>query len=558
MGVGGRTRSRYWRLATGLIAAVVTSSLVFQFRGPGALATPGHPRAHTWYVDCRAEAGGNGSIFRPFNTLQAASSVTLGPGDQLLFHRGTTCAGMLAPQGGGADGDPVVIGAYGGAFPDRLPRIDAGGTASAAVLLADMSNVTVQDLELTNAGNSTGEHRGLYFTSSDRQVRGVTVRRLVVHDVDGTAEFSDAAKTGGAIIGQALSSTGRFSNVVIEDNRIRDVSRQGIWVVGTTSSSRPPATSPWPQASTGVVIRGNVVERVQGDGIAPLGTVDALVEHNVVRYGNLGGFDFESPSRRCAAGIWSWNANGTVIQYNEVSNMHYGPSATPGALNGCDGDGFDADFNQDGTIIQYNYSHDNEGGFILFCMSAGQEHRADVRYNLSIDDNGTFSYGPCAGGLNPATNNLSGLRMYNNTIVAATPRVTVDLNESLAQVLAGFFGDFAFENNIIYATSPDAAKHVFVCGTPCTNNVFSNMPPPATATNSVTSDPLFVNARRHGDRLAVALGFRLRQRSPAIDAGVVIPLGVPNPVTHDFFGVPIPNPPTIGFAQQAREPGRVA
>jgi hypothetical protein len=465
---------------------------------------------------------------------------------------------MLAPSGGGADGHPAVIGAYGPQSPDRLPRINAGGTTTAAVLLTDMSNVTVEDLELTNSGSSGGEHRGLYFTSSDRPVRGVTIRDLVVHDVYGTAAFNDAAKTGGGIIGQALSDTGRFSNVLIEDNRIHDVSRQGIWLVGTTSSSRPPATSPWPQASIGVVIRGNLVERVQGDGIAPLGTVDALVEYNVVRYGNLAGFDFQSPDRRCAAGIWSWNANGTVIQYNEVSNMHYGPSTAPATLNGCDGDGFDADYNQDGTIVQYNYSHDNDGGFLLFCMSAGQQHRADVRYNLSVDDNGTLSYAPCSGALNPATNNLSGLRMYNNTIVAATPRVTVDLNESLAQGSAGFFGDFAFENNIVYATSADAANHVFLCGTPCTNDLFFNIPSPVTATNSVTSDPLFVNPRRGGGGFAVARAFRLRGRSPATDAGVAIPLGVPTPVTHDFFGVPIHDPPTMGFAEQAGERRRAA
>ena len=556
MGISARARSRYRRLAISLTVGVVTLSVALQFPGPGAVATPRPRPAHAWYVDCSAPAGGNGSISRPFSSLDEASGVTLGPDDQLLLRRGTVCAGMLAPSGGGADGHPALIGAYGPQSADRLPRINAGGTTTSAVLLTDMSNVTVEDLELTNSGSSTGEHRGLYFTSSVQPVRGVTVRDLLVHDVDGTAAFTDAAKTGGGIIGQALSDTGRFSNVLIEDNRVYDVARQGIWVVGTTSSARPPATSPWPQASTGVVIRGNLVVRVQGDGIAPLGTVDALVEHNVVRYANLAGFNFESPARSCAAGIWSWNANGTVIQYNEVSNMHYGPSTTPGALNGCDGDGFDVDFNQDGTVVQYNYSHDNDGGFILFCMSAGQQHRADVRYNLSVDDNATFSYAPCSGALNPATNNLSGLRMYNNTIVAATPRVTIELNESLGQALAGFFGDFVFENNIVYATSANAVNHVFLCGMHCTNDLFFNIPPPVTATNSVTSDPLFVNPRRTGDGLALARAFRLRGRSPATDAGVAIPLGVPKPVRHDFFGLPIHDPPTMGFAERTGEPGR--
>jgi hypothetical protein len=107
----------------------------------------------------------------------------------------------------------------------------------------------------------------------------------------------------------------------------------------------------------------------------------------------------------------------------------------------------------------------------------------------------------------------------------------------------------------VYATSADAANHVFVCGTPCTNNLFFGMPPPLTATNPASSDPLFVDPLRRGDGFAIARAFRLGQRSPAIDAGVAIPLGVPVPVTHDFFEVPIHDPPTIGFAEKVRGPG---
>jgi hypothetical protein len=123
-------------------------------------------------------------------------------------------------------------------------------------------------------------------------------------------------------------------------------------------------------------------------------------------------------------------------------------------------------------------------------------------------------------------------------------------------VLAGFFGDFTFENNIVYATSAAAGNHVFLCGTPCTNNLFFSMPPPVTATNSIASDPLFVDPHRGGDGFAIARAFRLHQRSPAIDAGIVIPLGIPVPVTHDFFEVPIHDPPTVGFAEQVHGPRR--
>jgi hypothetical protein len=413
----------------GFAATVIAAALTQSGIGVAGALGPPHGAA-TWYVDCSATTGGDGSREAPFNNLQSANQLTLGPGDRLLFRLGSTCGGMLEPRGNGAPGNPIVIGAYPIGWPTASPpTISGGGTVTAPVWLADMSDVTVEDLHLTNAGDSAGVHRGLYFTSDTGPVRNVTIRNLDVDHVDSTNSFS-GGKQGGGIVGQALSAAGRFSNVLIENNDVHDVSRQGITIYGTSSGTRPPATSSWPQASTGVVIQANIVERVQGDGIVPLGTDGALVQFNLVEKGNLAGYDFLSPNRNCAAGIWAWDANNTIIQYNEVSGMVFGPSTNPGSLNGCDGEGLDADYNQDGTVIQYNYSHGNAGGFLLLCTDQSP-HRVVIRYNLSVDDNATFNPTPCAGVIDPATNNLNGVEMYNNTIVAATPRVTTELSETL-------------------------------------------------------------------------------------------------------------------------------
>jgi hypothetical protein len=298
-----------------------------------------------------------------------------------------------------------------------------------------------------------------------------------------------------------------------------------------------------------VVIQGNTVEEVQGDGIVPLGTNGALVQYNLVERANLAGNDWLSPSRNCAAGIWTWDANNTVIQYNEVSDMVFGPSTTSNPPNGCDGEGFDADYNQDGTVIQYNYSHDNAGGFMLLCFDQSP-HRVVIRYNLSLDDNSTFNPTPCASIFDPATHNLSGVEMYNNTIVAPTPRVTTELDESLAQALASYDGSFVFENNIVDATSPDAANHYFSCGSDCTNNLFTGMPVPPGATSSLTADPRFLAPSQHGSGLLVAKSYRLHPGSPAIGAGVALPTtAFPPPATRDFFGLSVKDPPSIGFSE---------
>ena len=542
------TIARRARPSLAAVAAAAATALALA----GFLGLPAQAAAaHTYYIDCCAAAG-SGTLAHPFDTLAAASAPALGPGDRLLLRRGTACTGMLAPRGNGAAGKPITIGAYGDASAPE-PRIDGDGTVEAALGLSDMSYVTVDGLELTNAGDPAGLHRGVYLTSSTGTMKGITLEHLSIHDVDSTADVN-TGKPGGGIVAWSVRSPGRFANLHIEDNDIQDVSRQGIIVVGTASTARPPATRAWSAATTGLVVRGNDVERVQGDGIVVMGTVRALVEHNIVRRANLAGFDSndDPATQDCAAGIWAWNANRTMIQQNEVSNMHFGPSTKPTALNGCDGEAFDVDSNQDGTVVQYNYSHDNDGGFVLLCTADGtttqDPHRADVRYNLSVDDNTTFDVAPCEQTYKPSVNNLDGVRMYNNTIVAPTPRVTSELSEPAARKMLPYYGTFVFDDNLVYATSASASKHLFECGSPCSHNLFFRIPPPASATQSVTSDPEFVRVGARGSGLAVAAAFKLRAASPASGAGIAMPPSVPQAATKNFFGVAVRNPPAIGFS----------
>jgi hypothetical protein len=58
-----------------------------------------------------------------------------------------------------------------------------------------------------------------------------------------------------------------------------------------------------------------------------------------------------------------------------------------------DGEGFDSDYNSRNTRFQYNYSHDNEGGFMLICTPVARNQRENIgntgtviRYNISRND----------------------------------------------------------------------------------------------------------------------------------------------------------------------------
>lgn len=486
--------------------------------------------AADYHLDCQAAVSGDGSDASPFNSLGDAGNMSLGPGDRLLLRRGSNCAGLLAPQGGGSEGDPVTVGAYGiGADPRVV------GTGTNALLVADMSNLIVQDLDISNPGageplgESTTLRNGVMVTATAGTVRNVTLRRLNIHDVAG--DLTKNPQGSAAIQVSALGPPpARFENLVIEANTITRVSRSGISMTGTNDANRPGASQPWTAASQDVVIRGNRIDMMAGDGIVPRGTDGAIVEDNVVSRGNLSGRGpFEPGGAICNAGIWAFRANNTLIQRNEVFGMEH---------NGCDGTGFDIDYFQDGTIVQHNYSHDNTGGFVLLCSDDAVRTGA-VRFNLSVNDSTTISHGPC-GIASGVVGTLSGLRFFNNTVVADQPSLSV-LGAPAQEILLP--GDFSFRNNILYARDP--ATPVMPCGEYCSNNFFFGMP--ASGTAAITEDPQLLDPLASGSGFGVANGFRLKEASPARQAGITIA----DPGATDFFDRPI-NPdiaPSIGFDQ---------
>ena len=487
---------------------------------PAALALG---TGRTDFVDCGAAAGGDGSWAKPWGTLEEASAVPLGPGSRLLLRRGTTCVGTLAPAGSGAAGDPAYVGAYGSG---AAPRVLGGGED--AVRLRNTSHVVLQDLELENRGDfETTRRRGVHLVADGAVMSDVTVRRLYIHDVEG-----DLAKDSGGSGGIQVDGVGggRFDGLVIEHNRIEDVSRSGIFL-DTSSGARPRSGEPWPGASTGIVIRQNRLLRLAGDGIVPVGALGAVIEDNVVGEGNLRGSAAVPPfAPICNAGIWAFHSNDTVIQRNEVYGM---------AFNGCDGTGYDIDYNQDGTIVQYNYSHDNEGGFILLCTDS-EPRSAEVRFNLSVDDGWAILTAPCAF---PSLGDYDEVRMFNNTIVGPHPLAHFEGVEVPFLVERR---TLEFRNNVIVATEPQTST--LPCSTTrCSHNLYYGLPP--SGTDAITAEPIFLDPTRRGfGRLLVGKGFALQAGSPGVGAGIPMP-GSPDRDYFDRLFDPTA-PPTLGMHQR--------
>lgn len=322
---------------------------------------------------------------RAWKSLDKANAVELAPGDSLLLEAGSVFKGQLKPKATGilADGNVkrVRVASYGSG--SSRPRIDGEGKVNAAVFLHNVQGFSVQDLELTNTGPTRESGRyGLHVLNDSIPVaRKIHVKNLFIHDVNGAYKKNNDSVGGIHILARQgadkSNATRRFDDVFVEDCRIKDCSRNGIIVIGGSGSRENWAPG------TRVVVRNNLIEGVGGDGIVPWGCDGALIEGNIMRdcpaYGEEGG---------AAAGIWPFSSDNTVLQFNEV-NGHK-------AWN--DGQAFDCDYNCHNTLYQYNYSQNNEGGFMLICSPGFHPSRSEssidndwnkgsiIRYNLSIND----------------------------------------------------------------------------------------------------------------------------------------------------------------------------
>lgn len=477
-------------------------------------------KARTFYLD--ADLGDDQSAgtapSAAWKSLVKLNSTTFHPGDRILLRSGNTWTGQLWPKGSGSPEHPIIVDKFGG---NALPVINGAGLSEDAVLLKNQQYWEIRNLEVTNTGSTSAVRRGVDVVAENiGDLHHIYIENLKVHDVNGSLQ----EKANGGIhyrcIGDIKSS--RFVDLRIENNRIYHVDRSGIfgWSTHWTRSKWYP--------SLGVVIRGNLVDDVGGDGIVNVATDGALVEYNVVSHASRRSQDYND-------GIWPWSSDNTIVQFNEVYGM----------IGQHDAMGFDSDWNSRNTIIQYNFSHDNEGGFLLICNEGSQSPRDSagndgtiVRYNVSQNDHhrGIDFSGP-----------VKNTRVYNNTIFVGKGE-NVDL--ILHTDWTGWASDTFIYNNIFYVeghgqfgytvSHRDDGSFLTAPGPgQSTNNIYDYNVyygvKPADDPHALTADPLLRNPGHATDRQTVD-GYALRGNSPAIDSG----RQMENNGGKDFIGTIVP------------------
>ena len=491
----------------------------------------GQEISQTYYVD--SESGDDSkSGLTPdaaWKTLTKVNTTIFHADDRVLFKSGTSYQGQLVFKGSGTKNHPIVVDSYG---PGPKPAIQASGSFPEALLLKNVEYWEINNLDISNNGPYREESRwGVRICAENfGEMSHIKLKGLYVHDVNGWLKKS--YEEGCGIYWETLpGEPSWFNGLLIENCHLARTDRNGICgrhlFIKRAENWHP---------SLNVVIRGNLLVDIGGDAIKPWGCEGALVEYNMVRGARTRCDDY-------AAGIWPWSCDNTVIQYNEVS----------GVKGYKDGQAFDSDYNCRNTIFQYNYSHDNEGGFMLICTPKPDENNVGcvgtiIRYNLSVNDHTRiFDIG---GGAKDTY-------IYNNTIYVGNGLDVKLLNY-------GSWGEdnwsdgMYFSNNIFYADEGAVLRIMSRTGRnpdgrfegkpgfgESTNNVFKSnvyfgkvlyVPEDP---DGIFDDPGLIDPGSYD-----VMNYRIKDSSPCVNAGTFIAENV-----NDYFGRPIQAKPDIGVAE---------
>ncbi|MFI7416917.1 right-handed parallel beta-helix repeat-containing protein [Nonomuraea sp. NPDC049684] len=473
-----------------LVAALVVAA--------GLVATPAQAAAaRNFFVDCQAPDGGSGrNAAGPLNSLADVNAITFREKDTIKFRAGTVCAGRLEPVGSGTAAHPVVFTSY-GEGPKPIIQGDGGEWA---VHLVDNSYLTLEKLHITNPAATTAKRTGVQYNSTTPEPKaGLVLRDLEISDVAGWGNKTGAngswfSYSAGISI-QALpeGKVGYLDGITITGNYVHDTGGGGIKISRKGTDYH-----------RNVLIARNTIRAVGGDGIVVHASDRPLVEQNLFDEGGAGKYPYVDGN---FAGMWPINSVDPVFQFNEVTRQR--PTIFDSTAWDCDG-GI-----KGSCVYQYNYSHDNAGGFYLGCQSCTEfpnyKATAILRFNIAQDD--------CRIAGNASGDNTSPLWLYNNTFFCPSQKLDVAVPTGNSKIV----------NNIFYAPSGTLPA---APGIGYDSNVYhGGVAVPAADARAVTADPGLA-APGTADGATDVDGYKLLEGSPALASGALVDgLG-----DRDYFG----------------------
>lgn len=466
----------------------------------------------------------------------------------------------------GTPTQPVVIGSFG----TGRATISAGDATGISV--NDAPGIVVRDLIVRgswNSGTASGSNVGagvefVSFLPADGKHRFARVQNV---DVSGF-------KWAGVIFEGRLGKAG-FADVQVTDTVAHHNGDVGITLIRTQDDGAAYAYTDVYVARCRTFENTGMTDKnlASGWGMTVEDCDRAVVEHNVSYFNGT----FNNASSGGPVGIMAANSNAVTIQFNES----YGTRSASGK----DGGGLDIDGGMTNSVMQYNYSHDNEGpGLHVAQYDIARPNWGNnvIRYNVSEDDARKHQYGAIHlyGGAA-----IRDLEVYHNTVFLSPGQ-----NAYNAAILSrGVGAGVRVRNNIFYTTGGVAlVRHeggtapVFqgndywpggtagfkikwgstVYGSLAAWRSGTGQEKDGTAPTGRSVDPRLAGPGAGGTigqpgQLGTLAAYRLLSGSPMIDAGINLPARTGTLVgTRDFYGTPIPQGSgfDIGAAERSQSP----
>ncbi len=334
------------------------------------------------------------SAAKPWADFVNVNNLSLKAGDQILLQGGATFHStklILGPDDKGTSALPIKVSTYG------TGRAAVDGGIDSCLYAYDTAGVDISNIYFWSddpADQAIGRPDGVVFYND--LPNNTKLNYIHINN----CEFNWFGK-GGLSIGGANAGAGyndiRVTNCIANNNL-----DSGVLIYGAQRNCNTNVYIAHCQSYDNSGYAEDASIAVTGHGFT-LGSCDgATIEYcEAYNNGTIGDG---------GAGIWTYDSNKVVIQYNESHNNH--------TAMGHDGDGFDLDRNTSNSTMQYNYSHDNDGGGFMLCNKDNNTlHTGNVvRYNISQNDGRKNTYG--------------GIQLWGKIIHAEIFNNTVYMNQS--------------------------------------------------------------------------------------------------------------------------------
>jgi hypothetical protein len=348
--------------------------------------------ATNYYVSPTGNDQNNGTTTNsPWKTTAKVNVSTFHEGDTISFNGGYQYVGGLYFDNAdkGSSTNPITITSYGNG--KAIIEAKSGVVSGNGFFAYNTSGFSIKNINFVSNSSilANSNESGINFYNDLPNDTKLDYIRIHTVEVSG---FPNAA----IIIGGWNNKSG-FNDVRIEYADTHDNGVVGISLYGQSFYANKNVYVGYSKSYHNQGISG--AGKNTGNGIV-LGSVSEGMIEKSIAYDNGEFCDAaEGP-----VGIWTYDSDSILIQFNESYRNK---------TKVADGDGFDFDQNVTNSIMQYNYSHDNDGAGFLQAQgpNTNGHQNTTIRYNISQNDARRLDYAAIQ-----IWGSVQNTHIYNNTV----------------------------------------------------------------------------------------------------------------------------------------------